>query len=109
MNEDGRPYFSEIYGRKLDLLYDTKGKIVPSHLSAKLVKYGDFKQFQLVQKGLKDYEVNLNTDKKIDEEALIAEYRGYFGDDANIKINYVDEIPLLASGKRREVVNEYYA
>ncbi|WP_370003906.1 CoF synthetase, partial [Winogradskyella sp.] len=109
LNEDGRPYFSEIYGRKLDLLYDTKGKIVPSHLSAKLVKYGDFKQFQLVQKGLKDYEVNLNTDKKIDEEALIAEYRGYFGDDANIKINYVDEIPLLASGKRREVVNEYYA
>lgn len=108
LDEDGRPFFTEIYGRKLDLLYNTMGEIVPSHLSSKLVKYGNFRQFQLVQKGLKEYEVNLNTDKKIDEESLINEYKGYLGDDAKIKINYVDEIPLLASGKRREVVNEYY-
>jgi hypothetical protein len=23
-------------------------------------------------------------------------------------VNYVDEIPLLSSGKRRQIVNEYY-
>lgn len=108
LDENNRPYFSEISGRKLDLLYDTKGNLVPSHLSAKLCKYGHYKQFQLVQKTKNIYEVNLNTDKKVDEKELVEEYKSYFGSDAEIIINYVDDIPLLNSGKRREVVNEYY-
>lgn len=107
-DENNRPYFTEISGRVLDLLYDTKGNLVPSHLSAKLCKYGQYKQFQLVQKDKKAYEVNLNTDKKVDEKQLVEEYKSYFGADAEITINYVDDIPLLNSGKRREVVNEYY-
>ena len=108
LDESGKPYFTEISGRKLDLLYDTKGRLVPSHLSAKMCKYGEFKQFQLVQKSKTTYAVNLNTDKPIDENALVKEYKSYLGSDAQIIINYVDEIPLLNSGKRREVVNEYY-
>ncbi|WP_138433525.1 phenylacetate--CoA ligase family protein [Winogradskyella algicola] len=108
LDENNRPYFTEISGRVLDLLYDTKGNLVPSHLSAKLCKYGQYKQFQLVQKDKKAYEVNLNTDKKVDEKQLVEEYKSYFGADAEITINYVDDIPLLNSGKRREVVNEYY-
>ncbi len=108
LDDKQRPYFKQVLGRKLDLLYDTKGNLVPEHLSAKLCNYGQFKQFQLVQKHRKEYLINLNTKKKVDEEKLISEYKGYFGDDANININYVDEIPLLRSGKRREVINEYY-
>ena len=108
LDENNRPYFTEISGRVLDLLYDTKGNLVPSHLSAKLCKYGQYKQFQLVQKDKKAYEGNLNIDKKIDEKQLVEEYKSYFGEDAEITINYVDDIPLLNSGKRREVVNEYY-
>ncbi|WP_426430661.1 CoF synthetase [Winogradskyella sp. HB-48] len=108
LDENNRPYFTEVSGRVLDLLYDTKGNLVPSHLSAKLCKYGQYKQFQLVQKDKKTYEVNLNTDKKVDEKQLVEEYKYYFGADAEITINYVDDIPLLNSGKRREVVNEYY-
>ncbi|MCT4629748.1 CoF synthetase [Winogradskyella sp.] len=108
LDENNKPFFSEISGRVLDLLYDTKGNLVPSHISAKLCKYGNYKQFQLVQKGLKEYEINLNTDEKVDEIQLIEEYKSYFGEDAIVKINYVDDIPLLNSGKRREVVNEYY-
>lgn len=108
LDDNKRPYFTEVSGRKLDLLYDTKGNLVPSHLSAKLCKYGQYKQFQLVQKTKNMYQVNLNTDTKIDEEELVKEYKSYFGSDAEIKINYVDDIPLLNSGKRREVVNEYY-
>ncbi len=108
LDEKQRPYFTEISGRKLDLLYDTQGNLVPSHLSAKLCNYGNYKQFQLVQKGIKDYEINLNTDTKVKEEQMVLEYKGYFGQDANINIKYVDDIPLLNSGKRREVVNEYY-
>ena len=109
LDENNQPYFSQVLGRKLDLIYDTKGNLVPEHLSAKLCNYGQFKQFQLVQKKRKEYLINLNTTKKVDEERMITEYKGYFGDDAKININYVDEIPLLRSGKRQEVVNEYYA
>lgn len=108
IDPDNKPYFTVIYGRKKDLIYDTKGNMVPAHLSYKINKYGHFKQFQLIQKGLKEYEIILNTTTKIDETNMINEFQTYFGLDANIKVKYVDDIPLLDSGKRREMVNEYY-
>ena len=74
----------------------------------KLMDYGKFRQFQLVQKSKTEYHINLNTDTKVDEAKIITDYKAHFGNDAVITINYVNEIPLLSSGKRREVVNEYY-
>ena len=74
-----------------------------------MFKYGPFKQYQLVQYGLKDYNINLNTNRRVEKEKdLVEEFKGYFGKDANIKVNYVDEIPVLNSGKRKEVTNTYY-
>lgn len=108
LDEKGQPFFTEISGRKVDQLYNTKGSLISSHLSLRLLDYGKFKQFQLVQKSKIEYHFNLNTDQFIDETRLISDYKEHFGEDAIIKINYVDEIPLLASGKRREVVNEFY-
>ncbi|WP_296311707.1 hypothetical protein [Winogradskyella sp. UBA3174] len=43
LDSENKPYFPEIYARKLDLLYDTNGNLVPSHLSAKLCEYGNYK------------------------------------------------------------------
>jgi len=103
------PYLSRVNGRKLDAIYDTSGNVVPSHLSYKLCKYGEYKQFQLVQNGEKSYLIKLNTDEKVDEDAIIKEYRTYFGQNAIITIKYVNEIPLLASGKRQEVLNTYHS
>lgn len=111
MNIDKRnvPYIERIEGRKLDMIYNTSGKIVSSHLAYHLCKYGDFKQFQLVQYGKKDYNINLNTTQKVEREMdLLEEFKGYLGNDANIKVNYVDEIPILNSGKRQEVTNTYH-
>lgn len=111
MNIDERriPFLERIEGRKLDMIYNTSGKLVSSHLAYHLCKYGNFRQFQLVQYGLKDYNINLNTVKKVDKELeLVEEFKGYLGMDANIKVNYVDEIPILNSGKRQEVTNTYY-
>lgn len=108
-DENGISFLKSIEGRKLDLIYDTKGNIVPSHVSYKLCKYGDFKQFQLVQFGEKEYLIKLNISTKIDEERMLKEYKGYFGQDAIITIEYVNEIPLLFSGKRREVSNTYHS
>lgn len=108
LDKENRPYFAKVLGRKLDLLYDTKGNLISEYLAAKIWKYGRFKQIQLIQKQKKEYHICLNTLTKIDEEKLKMEFLSYLGDDALIKIKYVDEIPLLKSGKRRFVVNEYY-
>ena len=40
----------KVLGRKLDLLYDTKGTIISEYLAAKIWSYGDFKQIQFIQK-----------------------------------------------------------
>ncbi|WP_025740278.1 hypothetical protein [Aquimarina pacifica] len=106
--KDNMEFLTSIEGRKLDLIYNTKGEIIPSHISYRLCKYGDYKQFQLIQYGKKEYLIKLNTDTKVDEASMLFEYKNYFGEDADITIEYVDEIPLLSSGKRREVYNTYY-
>lgn len=105
IDENKIPFLSSVEGRKLDLIYNTKGEIVPSHISYKLCNYGNYKQFQLIQHGQKEYKIKLNTDKKVDEFSMLKEYKSYFGEDAVISIEYVDEIPLISSGKRREVLN----
>jgi phenylacetate-CoA ligase len=39
------------------------------------------------------------------EKDLINEFKNYFGEDAIIAVEYVNEIPLLNSGKRKKVMN----
>jgi len=110
-NLDGfdEPYLVSVQGKKMDLIHDTKGKLIPSQVSAYIFKkHGDYKQFQFEQCGEKQYIVRLNTDKKlVNEKALLNDYKNLLGDDANIKIEYVDGIPLLGSGKKKEVLNTY--
>jgi phenylacetate-CoA ligase len=47
------------------------------------------------------YELQLNADRtRIDEQAVVGAYKKYLGQDANVQVTYVDEIPVQASGKR---------
>ena len=42
----------------------------------------------------------MNADRsRLDETELLAAYRHYLGEDAEIRITYVDQIPIQASGK----------
>ena len=99
-----------IEGRKMDILYDTEGNLISPHLiNTIFYKYGKhFKQFQFIQNAKNQYTVKLNTKTPFFEEnKLIRDIKIDFGDDAIINVIYVDEIPTLASGKRRKVVNNY--
>ena len=50
--------------------------------------------------GEKDYELLVNADRsRLDETELLAAYRHYLGEDAELRITYVDQIPIQASGK----------
>lgn len=72
-------------------------------------KYQNVEQYQFAQIGKGIYEIRLNivSSTKIDEEELKSSLKVIVGDGSTIMIKYVNEIPVLASGKRRYVVNEY--
>jgi phenylacetate-CoA ligase len=104
-----RPVFTSIEGRRMDLLYDTSGSLVSSYvITNNMWKYLEIKQYQFIQLAEKEYLFKLNTDAPYErEKELIAEFSGYFGEDSTISLEYVNEIPLLASGKRRKVMNTW--
>ncbi len=102
----------KIEGRKLDFICDTAGKLLSPHA----VDYGlrtieEIKQFQLIQLSEFDYKLKLNAkpDTDLKKSAALAEkgVKAFLGDEAKIEIEFVEEIPLLLSGKRRIVVNEW--
>lgn len=110
-SNNSRPNFKHIEGRKMDLIYDTQGNILSSFIVyTKLYKYyNDLRQYQFIQTGEKEYTINLNViDTFNHEQALIKDIQSDFGQDALVTVNYVDEIPPLASGKRKKVVNLYH-
>jgi phenylacetate-CoA ligase len=105
----GRLYLSKVEGRKLDMLYDTKGNIVSSYIMYKnMWQYTEIRQYQLIQNGEKEYLFKINVGETFERETqLVEEFKAYLGDDAVFQIEYVKEIPLLDSGKRRKLVNNY--
>ena len=111
MNKNGVMEFEQIEGRKMDVIHDSKGNLVSSFVVyTKFYNYYHLlKQYQFIQQGEKDYEVKLNLqdDHFEFETDLIADIKSDFGEDANVKVTYVDEIPPLSSGKRRKVMNNY--
>jgi phenylacetate-CoA ligase len=108
INEHGVPVLKNIQGRKMDMLFDTKGRILNPSLVWNLDSYSDIKQFQLIQNAEKSYTIRLNVDEKFDSAGkIIEEFTGYFGEDAEVRIEQTNEIPVLASGKRRLVVNNF--
>jgi phenylacetate-CoA ligase len=102
-----RQVFKSIEGRRMDMIYDTSGSHVSSFvITNNMWKYREVKQYQFIQTSKKNYIFKLNTDLPfIRANELTEEFKGYFGEDANITIDYVHEIPLLDSGKRKKVVN----
>ena len=102
-------YLSDIQGRKLDLLLDTKGNVISSYIMYKnMFKYPDIDQYQLIQEDKKVYRFIISSKHKFEKEnSLKNEFLTFLGNDAIFKIDYVKEIPLLSSGKRRKIVNNY--
>lgn len=103
------PVLKNLEGRKLDLIYDTGGNLLSSYLVYKnMWKYTELKQYQVIQEDEKKYLIKLNTDSVFKREhELLTEFKSFFGNDALVNIEYVTEIPLLASGKRKKVASTY--
>ena len=108
VNEEGTVYLTSIEGRRIDQIFDTQGNPISSHFLYLILEFGAIRQFQFVQKGEKEYLVKLNAKKQqVNEEKISSYCKSRLGTDAQITFEYVDEIPLLASGKRKKIVNEH--
>ncbi|MEZ4856045.1 MAG: CoF synthetase [Gelidibacter sp.] len=109
LDEHNVPVFKKVEGRRQDLIYNTKGELISSFvIGAVMKKYSNFKQFQFIQIDEKAYVIKLNTDTLFKgEQQLINEFKEALGNNCSIEIKYLNEIPLLASGKQRQVMSAY--
>ena len=98
---------TRIEGRKLDQIFNTRGELISSYIVYKnMWKYVEVEQYQFVQENTKSYCFIISMPGKFEREAeLKREFVQFLGDDAEFRIEYVDEIPLLNSGKRKKVMN----
>ncbi|MFD1162247.1 CoF synthetase [Hwangdonia seohaensis] len=104
---DGKLVLKQIEGRKIDVITNTKGEIISNNLLLLINKYHELNQCQLIQKTRNKYIFKINIDGEFkNEKKFVDEFKSYLGNNAIIEIHYVNEIPLLASGKRRVMVNE---
>lgn len=99
---------TRVEGRKLDQIFNTKGNLVSSYIVYKnMWKYTEIEQYQLIQKGAGEYLFKISMPNKFEREReLVDEFKSYLGRDADFRVEYVEEIPVLASGKRQKIVNE---
>lgn len=107
---NGYPVIGKLYGRRFDLTYTTDGTpIYPLAYGRILKNYDIISSWQFVQRGEKDYSLVLVL-KKEDKKAIadmVNQIKSFLGNDANITVERVDEIPLLRSGKRKPVKNDW--
>ncbi len=95
-----------IQGRLADFVFDTSGrKVSPFTIATCLCTFDKIQQFQFVQKKEKQYILKLNGVKGIyADDTFVNVFKGVMGSDAQIIVEHVTEIPVLKSGKRKEVV-----
>ena len=107
----GYPVLGKLYGRKMDMVYTTSGIPFSPMLLGRTVKnFNVIKQWQFIQKGERNYVLKTILEDGGDKDELVAlidELKCTIGVDSKISIEIVNEIPLLKSGKRKVVVNEW--
>jgi len=102
------PVLKKIEGRKMDVLFDTSGRPISPFVAGELEYFNGIRQYQVIQEDAKLYKIVLNVDDFFAAEHQVTEkMRTYLGNDAEIKFEYVNEIPRLASGKRKQTINLY--
>lgn len=98
-------YLKELYGRRSDVIYDCDGHPV-TPVSTNMWNLKGVKQFRFIQEDVTRYTMMLNGDKDIIDVADVdARLRPFLGEKAEINIEFVDEIPVLNSGKRKFLEN----
>lgn len=107
--ETGLPYLEQLFGRRMDLIYDTAGEVVSPFLLCRTMRLTHgIEQWQFIQKDPTHYVIRVavthGDNPILDTE--IATYKETLGNDAEISVEYVNEIPVMNSLKRKLIVSE---
>ena len=108
----GYPVLEKLYGRRLDVCYNIDGSpFSPMTIGRTLKHFDGILQWQFVQKDESQYvlKVVMKTSVNVEEylRPAVGELKKVLGNSAILRIEKVDGIPVLASGKRKPVVNEW--
>ncbi len=106
----GLPTLARVEGRVLDAIRTPDGHILPGEFFPHLLKeVAGVQRFQVVQRRLDRLELAIVRGPGFDAGALPfirAELAKVLGDSVTLECNFVDDIPLTASGKLRVTVSE---
>jgi len=104
------PYLETLSGRKLEEIYSSDGAVVSSMgLNGVMRDIERVLQFQLIQTGILDYQINLVIMEGFSsEDEIISRYKKILGENANVLIEYMQDIPPLGSGKRPYILQKHY-
>lgn len=105
------PVLTKVEGRRVDFIYDTSDNILSPHVITNTMwKYAAIvRQFQFIQNSRDQFQIKLNcgSDKFEQTDTLISDLKSFVGNDAVIDVEFVEDIPMLASGKRKKIINNY--
>ncbi len=102
-------FLTQLYGRRSDMLYDCRQEAVtPYVITNNLWDVTGIRQFRFIQEGPVAYTLQLNGDRvQLDVDQILDRIRPYLGEQAEIAVEFVDEIPVLNSGKRKYIENRW--
>jgi phenylacetate-CoA ligase len=106
---NGYPFLKALFGRRIDLIFDIHNNpINPLEFFAFFLNYQNINQWQFIQRGYNDYLLKLNVKPSfLIKDCLGGIKRLLGGDTVSIQVEYVDNIPVVASGKYKSVINEW--
>ena len=103
------PEFSELYGRRMDLIYDLNGEVVsPSLLGRTMRLSHGIEQWQFIQEDERTYTLKITstTEARPNVDKEVEGFKRTLGQDATINVEYVEDIPVLNSLKRKLIVSK---
>jgi phenylacetate-CoA ligase len=99
-----------IEGKGTDIFLTPSKKFITVHnFNPVLKKYSGIFQYQVIQEDIDKIRINIVKDDTYKDEStasIINEFKKKIGEDIDFRVEFVQEIPLLPSGKRRYVVSK---
>lgn len=104
---DSKIYLENVLGRRVDIIFDTKGAARQPHMITNAM-WGvqNIKQWQFIQKTPTCYIVKIIKNGTIDKDGIITRLKPMLGNDADIQVVFTDSLPTTNSQKFRYITNE---
>jgi|SRR5690625_539107 len=103
------PYLELLSGRVIEEIYDVNGNTVSGFaINGTMQDIENVLQYQFSQENEKEYLLKMIILDDFNQEDKIQDrFKKFLGDEAKMKIEYVEEIPPKKSGKRPYVIQNY--